>query len=143
LKGLKGAVTYTEWAIDKSKVGEWGLKALVTQKMLQHTVVMKHLLGNHMGKQIAEALIDNGHKPVMMDVWEEQDVSMRAIEYGSTVDTEQSDSPEAYVAVAYHCWQEEQTKRMNWEDKSLYQYIKWWSIRTFNNLFKKDKDEIS
>ncbi len=122
-------LTYTDWVLLKGTESELGAKALVTDKILRKLSEAENLIYSKLIDAISNALIKQGKRPKHGEFHIEFDYSMWANEYTAILDTIQGDYPVEYVSMAYNVWQEEKTKRIAWQKKSLWEYIKWCWVR--------------
>ena len=120
----KLALSYQEWVKSEGQSEEWGAKALITDKVIRRIPEWKTHMARILSKTLTKALIESGQRPSKTHLHKERDITLRCNEYISHLEAVQGDHPLEYLGVAYFAWQEEQTKRLNWENKSLWQYIK-------------------
>ncbi len=128
-------ITYEDWSKMKGRESEWGIKAIVTDKLLRDNTERVAIVGKQMGNAVASALQRNGLRAQGKPAIElERDALLRGTEVILVTNTLNGESPEEYVGMAFQAWQEEQTHRMNWENKSLWGYIKYWVRRSYAKL---------
>ena len=116
--------TYTEWVSGKGEASELVIKAIETDRILEEIPRVSAYLGKLLGDALAKKLSETGHRFGEVKIATGRDWSSRANEYAVILESIQGDTPVEYLSLAYHAWQEEQRERVNWENKSLWEYIK-------------------
>jgi len=121
-------VKYEDWSENDSTLG---VMALVTQKIMEKGMPEAiNKVGELMGHSVARALFKVGSKvPDKVKTDLERDETLRGWKVYLYADAEFDKTPEQYCFMAWERWQEEHTQRLNWENKSFWQYLKWWFKR--------------
>ncbi len=128
------SVTYQDWVKTAGVESEWGIKAIATDKFIGDVRGYQDTLGRMMGTAIARKIVSGGLRPKDLTVELQRDAFLGGTEILVMEEVIQGDLPTEYLGLAYNAWQEEQCKRLNWENKSLWQYIKYWVRRSYAKL---------
>ena len=132
-------VGYEEWSSERGKHKEIGAKVLLTNIILEPNIPdMIKRVGEMLGHSFARALW-RGHKlEKKFDLMFERDESLRAWEDIIVMSPEFVAKPEQYIYMAWEEWNSEYAQRINWENKSLWSYIKHWITRS--KIYQKIRD---
>ena len=130
---IKSPQSYEEWLLTEDKADELGLKLLVTYQMLRG---LKDEMIDAFFKVTKEAfkraLIDKGYKPQSIVFEREDDLSIRARGINAFSGIYQGVGWEDYSGYIFANARDFYHQVKVWENKSLWQYIKWWVIRKWN-----------
>jgi hypothetical protein len=124
--------TYQEWILSVGENEEIGIKMLVTDELLRQakTDVLESTF-EIMRSQFVRYLIDRGQKPDTMQLDIERDAFMKAYEIIAIVEAHQGTTIEDYAGYISVEAQQLFAEVYSWENKSLWQYLKWWFNRKF------------
>jgi len=126
---VKQPVKYEDW---KEEDGLWGVQAIITDKIMSKGMPQAiDKTGEMMGKAMSKALFGIGSKVPSVKVDVSRDESLPGWDVYLYADAEFDKNPEQYCYMAWENWQSEYVKRLNWENKSLWQYLRFWFRRKF------------
>ena len=125
-------IEYEKWQKQEGGEVEFGTQSLITWKIQDRLIELENKIGELMGKSLARSLFTNGRRFKKLETEIEQDASLRADKIYAFMKTVQGDLPIEYLGMAHNAWLEEYTRRLNWENKSLWQYIEYWLRRKFS-----------
>lgn len=97
-------------------------------------------VADEMGKAIARKLFESGAKTGIPNVYISRDIVVHGWVFNADVKAENECLPEQYTYMAYNMWRRERSARVEWENKSLWQYIKHWLKRLLNRCNEVDSD---
>ena len=123
--------SYTEWLANAGKEeAQLGLQILLTHSILKdrHKNVTKAVFNTVMDS-FERALFDNGSKPLSISFQTDYMADLKAKELSSFLETYQGASLENYAGKVFRDAEEFYNQVKVWENKSLWQYIKWWFRR--------------
>jgi len=121
-------IEYERWREKKGEYSWIECPVMVEDKVRQCEIVIKKA-AEGMALAIAGKLFESGAKVGEPNV----EIINRPIEhrwvFNADVRTEYECLPEQYTYMAYNMWQREYNIRVEWENKSLWQYVKHWLKR--------------
>ena len=123
--------SYEEWLAHAGERQELGAKSLITYKLLQdaHKEAFE-ILFDITRDSFTKILFDSGVKPYTMVFNTEEDATIRVKELLTRIETYQGASLEDFAGMIYAQARDFYNQVKQWENKSLWQYLKWWFKRT-------------
>ena len=129
-------IGYEEWKERAGEACELGSQMILTDMLLMKANIPETLkkAGDMLGATFARALFNEYKLTDDFKLLRERDEFLRGWENTIVMPTEFTDNPVQYCYYAWEGWNNEWVQRMNWEEKSLWGYIKHWVRR---KLMKK------
>ena len=129
-------IGYDKWRERCGETCELGSQMLLTDMLLAKANIPEVLkkAGDMLGATFARALFSAYKLTADFSLELEWDVSLRSWENTIVMPTEFTDNPVQYCYYAWEGWNDEWVQRMNWEEKSLWGYIKHWVMRKLGRI---------
>ena len=127
---MKEPKNYEDWLLDAGKEDELGQRVLITYALLQdQQKAAFDKLFEIVRDSFRIALFEYGYKPSCIEFNFENDCGLGAKELTSILDIYQGASLTEYAPFIFAHARDFYHQVKIWENKSLWQYIKWWFKR--------------
>ena len=127
------AISYEDWLKNEIRAREWGIQAVVADSLMEKSRDAFDAMQRIMSQALTRSFVENGNHPLGVRTYSSFTIRLNATEFTSVLDCIQGKHPIQYLNLAYYAWQSEQCRRITWENKSLWQYVKAWYGRKFRN----------
>lgn len=140
----KAVFSYEQWAANSGVHAELATKYLIADELLLSIEPVYEAISTQMSAAIRKVLADRGFRAGEMVVWKEREMSLRATEFGVSLDVIQGDHPLEYLSMAHRAWLDANVEVERWERMSLWGYIRYWIRRTKQHYIPKgDRNDES
>ncbi len=134
-------ITYED--ANDGKVIEFGVKSFVMDKMIREVETYQSkvapLISDTVAKSLCRFLTGNMLKmppKLTINCVKERDACLRGFEYFFMIEGARFACPDEYVVKAYESWSAIKGELLDWQKRSLWQYISYWFRRDWRPVLE-------